>query len=232
MLRGVIAEDNAFTRAKLVEIIGSFGVEILYCTGSGEELLEFLKNKETDLIFLDIGLPGLSGIEVANCIRRHYPFTDIIFITSHDKYIKAAVELYATDYITKPLNVARLKSTIERLKQKYMLGKTLELSSGDEIVLVQENDIYMVEALRRRVKVYSSRDILEADHTLKEMQSLLCDNFFRTSRSFLVNVNKVTSVRPCSRTSFELQFGNYCHKAYLSKNLYEDFRSRIKVNFA
>jgi len=230
MLRGAICEDNVFTRKKLVQLIESFGgIEIVCCAGTGKELLAFAKEAEIDLVFLDICLPDLSGIEVAKFIREQHPFSEIIFITSHDDYLKEAIELYATDYIAKPPSGARLQATLERIKQKRFANKKiLELKSEDDLVFIPENDIYMIVALGRKVRICTGNHQLEANHSLKEMQSMLGPNFFRASRSYIVNVGKVTGVGPCSRSSFELLFGN-SYKAYLSKSLYEDFRTRMKT---
>lgn len=110
MLRGIIAEDNSLIRKTLEDVILSFGsIDIIYSVGSGDELWEILEFFLPGILFLDIGLPGRSGIEITRHARLYHPFIEIVFITSHEKYLKEAVELYAADYILKPLNVARLK---------------------------------------------------------------------------------------------------------------------------
>ena len=120
-----------------------------YCTENAEELLKVIDEINRNS-FLDIGLPGLSGIEAAKRIRADHPDAEIIFITGCGDYLKA-MELYAADYITKPLHVERFKETLNRIKRKMLATqKLLQIKSGDKIELLRENDIYLVEAFKRK----------------------------------------------------------------------------------
>lgn len=229
MLNCAIAEDNLCFRNTLEEIVKSWeGIKLSYCTDTGRDLLNYLGQNETDLVFLDIGLPDLSGLEVARTIRAQDPLCEIIFITSHNQYIREAVEVYAADYITKPLDVRRLRETMDRIiKRNSGTEKTLEVSTREGTKYISENKIFMIEAMGRKVRIYRGKDELEANHSLREMQARLSSRFFRSSRSYLVNIEKVTGIRPCSRTSYEIEFANSC-KAYLTKGLYENFRCQVK----
>lgn len=228
MLRGFIAEDNPYFREELREIISSCqGIEIVLQSDNGVEILENLEVMEPDVVFLDIGLPGLSGIEVAKQIRINHPSVEIVFITSHDQYIKDAVELYAVDYIQKPLDAQRLKKTIDRITG-HGIGRVLELEVRGNKVLLRECDINMVESLKNKVKIYCKDGDLEAYYTLNQIQSMLGNGFYRSNRSYLVNVKRVTGVRPSTRSSFELLFGAKPYKAYLARKQYEEFRREVK----
>ncbi|MTI94312.1 MAG: response regulator transcription factor [Firmicutes bacterium] len=231
MLRGVIVEDNEYFRTKLLQIIHSFGgIDIEYCIDSGEELLEILKQEDINLVFLDIGLTGMSGIETAKLVRADYPNIEIIFVTSHEEYVRDAIQLYAADYITKPLNIARLKKTLERLKNRYLSNeKVIQFRSGYKTKLVKESEIYMAEAFDDKSKIYTDKRIFEANYTLKELEALLDrDIFVRTSRSYLVNVQKVSFIKTCSRKSFVVHFHGSDYIAYLTKTYYQEFRRRVK----
>ena len=227
-MKAVVVEDNLKFRKTLVEIVESWGIDFVCCAESGEELLSFLEDHCPDLAFLDISLPKVSGLEVARYIRKHYPMCEIIFITSHDHYVKDAVQLYAADYITKPLDLERLRSTIERLKHKATrVDNTLEITAGQEVHFLREGDINFVQALRNNVIIYLHDGQMEANHSLKEVQAMVGEGFFRTSRSYLVNLAKVTGIKPYSKTSYELTFTGM-GSAILSKKLYEEFRRQVK----
>ncbi len=230
MIKGVIAEDNIPFRNKLVQIITSLGIEMEYCTENAEELLKVIDEINPGIVFLDIGLPGLSGIEAAKRIRADHPDAEIIFITGCGDYLKEAMELYAADYITKPLHVERFKETLNRIKRKMLATqKLLQIKSGDKIELLRENDIYLVEAFKKKTIIHTSGKAFEADHSLKELEGALSDNiFFRTSRSYLVNIQKINYIKPFSRTSYEISFRNKNCKAYLSGYLYGEFRRKGK----
>lgn len=229
MIKGVIVEDDTHFRNKLVQIITSFHfIEIEYCTENGEDLLKVIDKINPEMVFLDIGLPGISGLETAKCIRTNHPDTEIIFITGYDDYLKEAVELYAADYIAKPLNVARFRETLKRIKRKMLTTqKLLQIKSEGKIELLRENDIFFVEASQKKAIIHTLRSDLEADHSLKELEETLSTKiFFRTSRSYLVNIQKIRHVKPFSRTSYEISFRDKNCKAYLSSILYHKFRRK------
>ncbi|HOB35823.1 MAG TPA: LytTR family DNA-binding domain-containing protein [Bacillota bacterium] len=228
MLRGVIVEDNRCFREMLAGLLAAWGVEIVCCSETGRELEAVLGSCHLDVAFLDIGLPGRSGLELARLIRRKLPFCELVFITSHPEYIREAVELYAADYIVKPLDAARLKQTLGRIMHKADdAGRIVPVVTGEGRYFLREKDIYFVEANRNKVTIHCRQGTLEASHSLKEMEGKLGQDFFRSSRFYIVNLNRITAVKPYSRTSYGLQFADG-KNATLSKKLYGEFRRRIK----
>lgn len=229
MIRGVIAEDNHCFRKSLEQLIKSRGdIEIVFCSDTGEAMLGFFQGQDADVAFLDIGLPDISGLEVARRIRVQSPLCELIFITSHDQYVRDAVRLYAADYIAKPLDEKRLHETLDRIVLKsFGTDRTLEVSTERGILYIPESEIFVIEALRKRVVIYWKKGITEVNHSLRDIQSRLGSNFFRSSRSYLVNVKKVTGIKPYSRSCYELTFVSN-NRAYLAKENYEEFRKQVK----
>ncbi|ADH60361.1 two component transcriptional regulator, LytTR family [Thermoanaerobacter mathranii subsp. mathranii str. A3] len=232
MLRIVVAEDDINFRKELTKILLTIeDVSVEYSTGDGKDALEALIKIRPNVAILDIGLPRISGIEVARKIREYMPFLEIIFITSFEEYIKDAVKLYASDYIEKPLDEKRLRETLERIKEKlFEIENVVPFKTEDGVKLVNPKEIYCVRASKKRSIVYTHREKFICDYSLKEIEELLDSNmFFRTNRSFLVNLFKVELLKDNNRTSFEICFKGSNYKAYLSKELYEEFRRRIKA---
>lgn len=227
-MKAVVVEDNLGFRKTLVECVESWGIDIICSAESGEELLSFLQDHCPDLAFLDISLPKVSGLEVAKVIRKQYPMCEIVFITSYDQYYRDAVQLYAADYITKPLNLERLRQTVVRLQQKAkQRDNVLEITADQEIQFLREGDINYVEASGNNVTIQLADKQVKAKHSLKEVQDMVGRGFFRTSRSYLVNLARVTAVKPYSKTSYQLTFIG-AGGAVLSKRLYEEFRRQVK----
>ncbi|HHW57398.1 MAG TPA: response regulator transcription factor [Clostridia bacterium] len=232
MLRVVIAEDDINFRKEIIKILLTIeDVNVEYSTGDGKNALEALIKIKPDVAILDIGLPGMSGIEVAKKIREYMPFLEIIFITSFEEYIKDAVRLYASDYIEKPLDKNRLEATIKRIEEKLLkIENYVPLKTKDSVRLVNPKEIYFVQANKKRSTVYMQREKLLCEYSLKEIEGILDkDVFFRTNRSYLVNLLKVDMLKDKNRTSFEIYFKGSNHKAYLSKELYEEFRKKVKA---
>ncbi|KKM08978.1 hypothetical protein SY88_21250 [Clostridiales bacterium PH28_bin88] len=230
-LKVAVTEDDSLFRKELVEQISSVpGLEVHYSTDSGEDLLRVLDKISPEIVVLDISLPGISGIDVAKTVRQKLPHTEIIFVTAHEDYIKEAVKLYATDYISKPLDTARLKQTLNRIKQNLSSPeKLLELKTGKGIQVTRPQDICVVEAIKKKTIIHTATKTFTSDHSIMEIEAQLDQGmFYRTSRSYLVNLSKIKAIKPVSRTSFEILFVDKDCKAYLSKSVYTGFRSKLK----
>ena len=115
--KAVIAEDEPLLRAELAESLAKLWPELHVCAEAedGVEALRAIEQHAPDILFLDIEMPGLSGLEVARHVGSE---CHIVFVTAYDKYAVAAFEQGAIDYVMKPFSAARLATTIARLKEK------------------------------------------------------------------------------------------------------------------
>ena len=115
--RAVIADDEpnlgAYLRARL-EVVWP-ELEIVGIAGDGPEALRLIENEDPDVLFLDIRMPGLSGLEVA---RRAAEGVHVVFVTAFDQYAVEAFEHAAVDFLLKPVNDDRLTQTVHRLRQR------------------------------------------------------------------------------------------------------------------
>lgn len=231
MIRVIIAEDEDSLRREISrKVMGISDVKVEYITNEGKDLLNAILKVKPELAILDIKLPEMTGLEVVKNIRDLLPNTEIIFITSYEEYIKDAVKLYAADYIIKPINYERLFNTIERIKRKFNDSSDfIEVRCGDDIKLINANDIYFIEANRKKTFFYTTYEDFLSNTSLSDVYKLLNKKiFFKTSRSYIVNLYKVYSIKSVNRTSLEISFRNKNKKAYLSKKLYYEFRNRLK----
>lgn len=230
MFRVVIAEDNELLRRQLVNIISTLDdFEIVYSTGDGIGLANVLTRIKPDIVISDIDMPGMNGIEAITKVRALIPDTEIVFVTAFEQYIKDAIQLYAVDFIEKPLNVQRLQDTLERVKRRMTTSeKLVDFRSEGSLMVVREKELYFIEAIKKKTKIYTEKQDFICYSSLKEVEDMLGEDFFKTSRSYIVNLTKVRSIKPISRTSFQIRFDKNDWIAYLSRNLYGEFRERLK----
>ncbi len=231
MLKAIIAEDEDSLRKEISKKVMEISdVQVEYITNEGRDLLNAILRVKPDLAILDIKLPQMTGIEVVKNIRDVLPNTEVIFITSYDEYIKDAVKLYAADYIVKPINYSRLINTIERVKRKFSDSSlVIEVRCGEDVRLINTNDIYFIEANRKKTFFCTAFEDFMSNTSLSDVYKLLNKKvFFKSSRSYIVNLYKVYSIKSVSRTSLEISFRDKNKKAYLSKKLYSEFRDRLK----
>lgn len=231
LLKVVIAEDDDFFRTKLIDKVASIkDVEIAYSTDNGEKLMNISKKIKPEIIITDIDMPHMTGIDAIKSIREELPHTEIIFITSYSKYIKEAYNLYALDFIEKPIDDNRLIDTIERIKSRFISkDKVFCFKTEDSMECVRANDLYFVEAIKRKTKIHTSSGIFLSNHCMKEISDILVEDiFYKSGRSYIVNLTKINKVKVYSRTSYELNFYNKEESAYLSKVNYEEFLEKVK----
>jgi len=120
MPKGVIAEDEKLLRDELAARLAKAWpeLEIVALCDDGASALEAIASHRPDVAFLDIRMPGLTGIEVASAAAEASPATQIVFVTAYDQYAIDAFDSGAVDYLLKPITPERLAATVERVKAR------------------------------------------------------------------------------------------------------------------
>ena len=212
----IVAEDEPVLRAELVEMLGEQWPElaIVATAADGDAAAQAVDRAPPDILFLDIEMPGASGLEVA---RRASGRCHVVFVTAYDKYAVAAFEEGAVDYVVKPLLPARLDATIARLKQRLAqppadltgllqsLAATLSrrkdylrwitASQGSELRLITVEEICYFEADNKYTLVVTAQQQSLIRRPIKELIDELDPRvFWQIHRGTVVNVNAVAGV--------------------------------------
>lgn len=187
------------TFAKQISVI-----ENITLMTSAVEALKFLQENDVDLIYLDINMPHLTGVEFAKLIPDT---TMVIFTTAYEQYALTGFELAAIDYIVKPFSFDRfLKATMKANELSTLRSSEnnniLENNSPDylmikveyAIIKIEINDILFVEGLKDYVKIYTSSKNYVTKSTMKNVeQRLSTEKFMRVHKSYIINLNNVSS---------------------------------------
>lgn len=146
-----------------------------------------------DIIFLDIEMDGLSGIETAEKLRLLDRNSHIIFLTSHQKYVFSAFDVSASHYLLKPLNTEKLEKVL--LKITNALTKEKEycctIKCGTEIHRIPFSQINFVEVLGRKISLHTKQDVFTFNNRLDNLEKSFPNCFFRCHKSYLVNLAMV-----------------------------------------
>ena len=222
--RALIADDEPLARRKLRKLIAAVDwLEVVGETGDGPSTVAAVDELEPDLLFLDIRMPGASGLEVLERIE-HRPH--VIFTTAYDKYAVTAFELQALDYLLKPFGPDRLASALERAREALrstgpraaMTERARETLGGrrpltrlfvkerGKIVPVAVNQIARLEACDDYVAIHVGERRYLVHLRLKEFESTLDSrNFVRVHRSHIVNLEHVKALRPYDGARFQVE---------------------------
>ncbi|GKZ02956.1 LytR/AlgR family response regulator transcription factor [Paraclostridium bifermentans] len=197
----VICEDDVIQKKLLAtylqQIFNELGMEYsLTEFSSGEELLNNYPDK-IDILFLDIQMDKLTGMDAARKIREFDRNVEIVFTTAILDYIHEGYEVKAYRYLLKPLEyeciLKHTKTCIEELVNKK---DTIAIKDKSQTSIIQINDILHVEVLRKEITIHTKEGKQVFKTSMKSIEdSLNKKNFFRCHKSYLINLNKVKALR-------------------------------------
>lgn len=163
---------------------------------SGFEAIDILNSKEVDLVFVDIEMPELTGMEFVKSLNRKPAF---IFVTAYREYAADAFELDAMDYLVKPVSFERFLKSVNKYFKTHVEHahtvptSTLQLRADRKIHQIAISDIVYMEGLKDYVKIYlDNREMLIFKETLASLQKKLAPSgFIRCHKSYLIPVSKI-----------------------------------------
>ena len=221
--RGVIAEDEELLRTALSSLLKETWpqLQIVAECEDGASALESIAELQPDVAFLDIRMPGLTGIEVARGLADASPRTQVVFVTAYDQYAIDAFEQGAIDYLLKPITRERLLATVQRIQARAAAGHpdgaTLEAllrhlsarempaskpplvwitaSAGKDTRLIMVDDVAYFQADNKYTTVMTAEGESLLRTPLRELlDSLDAATFKQIHRSTIVNMKAVASV--------------------------------------
>ena len=162
---------------------------------SAEELLfAYDADKRVDILLLDIELPGISGMELARRVRQSDRQLQIVFVSGYSDYLADGYEVEALHYLLKPVSAQKLSAVLDRaLERLDARGRSLLVESDEGLCRLPLSEIRWLEVMGNYVTIHAGRDYT-LRKPLKDLESLLDESFFRTGRSFLVNLRFVKEV--------------------------------------
>jgi len=202
----IIVDDEPLARSEMRSLIAEISsIDILGEFSNAPSALEFLKDNDVDLIFLDIEMPMVTGLEFAEMLPKK---SLIIFTTAYSQYALKSYELEAVDYLLKPIDPQRLEKAIDKailyteLLSKDTVKNTVESNTADFLFIKAErrfykisfSDIKFIEGLKDYVVLHTRQQKLITAMNLKTIhQKISGETFIRVSKSYVVNMNYIDS---------------------------------------
>lgn len=185
---------------------------------SGEELLS--SGERFDIIFLDIQMDGRNGIETARCLRKQQEETVLVFITGIREYVFDALDLYAFQYLLKPVDEKKLAGVLERAAKEVQKKKERRgLFIKTRNLTLSQADILYIESKAKKVEIHVAgvKESIEIYASMEELFKELGEDFYRCHRAYIVNMAYIAEY---SSDSILLTNGD---KVYLAKKKYGEF---------
>lgn len=161
----------------------------------GNKLIEVSKTYKYDLIFLDVEMPLIDGIETAKKLRKNGDETALVFLTSHVEYALKGYEVNALRYLLKPAKVEQIREIINHLIESQKKIKQLLVKSKEDTVMINVNHIVYMEAQNQDIIIVTKDEKYCNRYNLKDYEEELKEyNFIRCHRSYLVNISHIMRI--------------------------------------
>lgn len=197
----IIIDDHELSRLSLEHFVAKTGfLNLVQSFPSPIDALSFVSANKVDLIFLDIEMPEMNGMEFINTIKQNLP--QIILTTYHQEFALAAFEQNVTDYIIKPIvytrffqAVSKAKDIFEKQAVHHISSDTVFVKKGASIVKLKKSDIVYVEALVDYVVLYTDKEKFIIHSSMSAMESKLpAHDYMRVHRSYIIRIDKIDSI--------------------------------------
>lgn len=194
MIHVVICDDEKYMLDQIRKQVSDFfsdkNIENkITLLSSGEALLQY--NKPIDILFLDIQMDGIDGIEAARMLRSQGFAGFLIFITVLKEMVFETFEVQAYDYLVKPLKKSALEKMMRRLLSSLENAREAKLlvKRGNESIIVSFDDIVFCEVVNRKLYLHlKSKEVIDYYDRIEHLEAKLGSSFFRCHRSYLVHL--------------------------------------------
>ncbi|WP_258542420.1 LytR/AlgR family response regulator transcription factor [Parvicella tangerina] len=201
-MRCIVVDDDELSRSVIEDLINETdSLELIKSCEDAVEAFKVIKEEHIDLVFLDIEMPKMDGLEM---LRTLSPLPQVILVTAHEKYAVESYEYDVTDFLHKPISLARFMKAVDKAYNRFennraditSQDKTIFIKADSRLVQINTEDILYIEALGNYMRIFTTGEqkytILS---TMKDIISKLSsDDFVRVHRSFIVRLDKIKTI--------------------------------------
>lgn len=198
-MKCLVVDDDELSRNIIEDLISGTDLTLVKSCSNAMEAFNILQTEKIDLLFLDVDMPKMSGIDLLKSLKE---LPQVILITAHAKYAVESYEYNVTDFIVKPISQQRFLKAVEKAKKNLSnpiaeIGgtNTIFVKADSRLVQLPLEQILYIEALGNYVNIYTAGGRYTVLTTMKEAESKLNGpKFARVHRSFIVQVDKIESI--------------------------------------
>ncbi len=246
-LKVLVADDDDGMRLVIKRMIEKTeGFELCGEATNGRDALALFERERPQVVFLDVEMPEMDGVECARQIFDTDPRVTILFATAHEHYMKEAFEVYAFDYLVKPFKVERVKETLAKvlarsLQRESAVRKHGEVSPRgirklmvrhkDGISLIDSDEIVLIQREERSTVIFTATGgRIATSETLSELHDRLDKNLFiRSHKSYIINLSMVYEVYPYGRWTYIAKLRNTDLDALITHDRFEEIEKLLST---
>ncbi len=222
-LRAIVVDDEPLARDELVFLLGEAGgVEVVGTAKNTAEALTLAERETPDVAFVDLRMPGPDGLALAEALLRRRPELAVVVVSAHDDAAIRAFEARVLDYLLKPVRLARLQKTLERVRDAAQRPPSnpppaparkpgeapltrLAVRRRGAYVVLDLADVVYFEMKDELVWAVTASDRFALDLTLAAVEQAVDESvFFRSHRGVLVRLDRIEAIEPGGAGTYEL----------------------------
>ncbi|MCL2882809.1 MAG: LytTR family DNA-binding domain-containing protein [Coriobacteriia bacterium] len=211
MIRALVIDDEMPARSELCFLLEDFNdVKVVGEADNVRDAVALIKQVPTDVVFLDINMPGVSGVQLAEGLKTHPSPPAIVFVTAYTQYAVKAFELSALDYLVKPVETKRLAQALGKVRQRIKTDQVanaaaarteppttnrLMVDRAGKKQFLAVPDVLFAMAKDDYTYLFTAEDRFISSTSLAKIEAQLMDQgFFRAHRRYLINLHKVDTL--------------------------------------
>ncbi|MBU5267044.1 LytR/AlgR family response regulator transcription factor [Virgibacillus proomii] len=239
VIRTIVVDDEKLNREELIYLLGSHpSIQVIGEANSGEACIMEAMKKKPDLVFLDVEMPGMNGMEAAESLMELKIRPLLVFATAYSQFAVQAFRFEAVDYLLKPYDENQLAQTIMRIekivygevKKEQETANKLGIENEDGVIYLEPNDILYIQSEEKQVKIMTVSKTFFTKKTLKDLESKLIPfGFFRIHKSYLINLNHVSQITPWFNGAYNLKIQGNEELLPVSRNYVKGLRERLEL---
>lgn len=244
-IKVIIIDDEYLSIRELSFLLSKISyITVVGKADCGTDGLHLIKELQPDLVFLDIQMPDMTGIQLSKVINELDTPCKIIFTTAYDQYAIEAFDVDAIDYILKPYEEERVIKAANKAKNiiqhhtiepnKQPVNPTpfnkLSVLQDDTLILIDIEDILLIYTEDRNIYIKTKEETFHSNYSLQELEDKLREKgFFRTHRSYLVNLNKIKEISPWFNGSYIAILDGFDGEVPISRNNVKSFKEILGI---
>ena len=229
MINCIIVEDELPAREELKYFLNEEKeIKLIEEFESPLDTLNFLEKNKIDVVFLDINMPDMNGINLGKIISKIYPEIKIIFITAYKDYAVDAFEVKAFDYLLKPYSEERIRNLLKSLVSTKSVDnilnrntslKKITINMDEKIYVLSLSDVDYIEANEKETLIFAKKKRYVSKIKISKWEEMLEGyNFYRCHRSYIVNLDKIVEIEQWFNSSWIIKLKNYSSTIPVSRN--------------
>ncbi len=217
MLNFVMCDDNRGILNRLEKMLESILInnnlsgQVAYTTTKPDNLINYVEKNPIDVVILDIDLKSnISGMDLANIIRKKNKKAYIIFTTAHLEYSMLAYRYKTFDFLAKPVTIERLEETIVRLFDDITADNSTFFNLNKNKGYINSNDIFYIQKQGKKAIFKTTSKDFVLNSSFSNILSNLPKNFVRCHKSYIVNLNKISHIQSNNTIIFQENINLQC----------------------